>query len=68
MLSETILEMSYYKQNSGKNKIDILPFLLDVGPNFHIWASWPKIKKVRISSVLLAFLIVNDTIFKMVKV
>ena len=52
MLNETILEMSYYQLNFGKNKIEILPFLWELGPNFHIQASWPKIEKVYITSIL----------------
>ena len=56
MLNEAILEMSYYQLNFGKNKIEILPFLWELGPNFHIQASWPKIEKVHISSILLTFL------------
>ena len=42
MLNETFLEMSYRHKNFGKNKISILTFLEELGPNFHIWACWLK--------------------------
>ena len=49
------LEISYCHKNFGKNKIEILPFLEELGPNFHI-KYWAKIKKTYISLVLLTFL------------
>ena len=45
MLNEAFLEMPYWHKNIGKNKIEILPFLEELGPNFHIWDCWSKIKK-----------------------
>ena len=46
--------MSHFQKNFGKNKL--LPYLWELGPNFPIWASSPKIEKVHISSVPLIFL------------
>ena len=45
MYSETILEMPYCQLNFGKNRPGILPFWGALGPDFHIWVHWPKIKK-----------------------
>ena len=45
MLNEAFLEMPYWHKNISKNKIEILPFLEELGPNFHIWDCWSKIKK-----------------------
>ena len=55
MLNETFLEMSYCHKNIGNNKTEILPFLGELGPNFYIWADWPKIRKICIRSILLTF-------------
>ena len=44
MLNETFLEVYYCHKNFGKNKIEILPFLEELVPNFHIWARFSKIK------------------------
>ena len=46
--------MSHFQKNFGKNKL--LPYLWELGPNFSIQASSPKIEKVHISSVPLIFL------------
>ena len=47
MLNETILEMSYFKLNFGKNKLEISPFSggkgWKFGADFHIRVHWPKI-------------------------
>ena len=45
MLNDTILEMPYCQLNFGKKKLENIPFLGDLGADFHIWAHWPKIKK-----------------------
>ena len=45
MLDESLLEMPYCQQNFGENKIEMLPCLGELGPNFHIWAFWSKIEK-----------------------
>ena len=37
MLNETFLEMPYCQKNFGKNKIEILLFLEELVPDFHIW-------------------------------
>ena len=39
-----------------RTKLKFYLFLQEVGPNFHIWASWSKIEKVQISLVLSTFL------------
>ena len=36
MVNEIFLEISYCQQDFGKNKIDILPILEELGPYFHI--------------------------------
>ena len=54
-VNETILKMPWCQQKYNENKIDILPFLGELGPNFHILAHWPKIRKIHISSVVLTF-------------
>ena len=38
-----------------RTKLTFYPFWKELGPNFHIWAHWPKIRKICISSVLLTF-------------
>ena len=35
MLNETFLEVSFCELNFGKNKIEISPFLEELGPNLH---------------------------------
>ena len=46
MLNEAFLQMSHCQKNFGKNKIEILPFLGELEPNFHIWVHWSKIEKL----------------------
>ena len=56
MLNETFLEMSYCGKNFGKNKIEMLPFLEEVVPNFRNLGLLVQNRKTHISLLLLIFL------------
>ena len=64
MLTETFLKICYCHKDFDKNKIEILPYFEELGPNFHIWAHWSKIKKTQSFSSL-NFLMLSETILEM---
>ena len=59
------MRLFWKKLNFGKNKIEILSVLGELGLNIHIWAHWPEIKKKKHKFSSLNLLMLTETILEM---